>query len=111
MLARVEELTQGVRVPGPVRPPPNSPCIAFPRTPTIKTEPAAHSFAEAGLMSDVRSSPSRRDFLKASVGGGFTLGSLLGLGLDLRAAQDEVRKLKIEGARETPSVCPYCAVG
>ena len=62
-------------------------------------------------MSDVRSGPSRRDFLKASVGGGFTLGSLLGLGLDLRAAQDEVRKLRIEGARETPSVCPYCAVG
>jgi len=62
-------------------------------------------------MSDARSSPSRRDFLQASLGGGFTLGSMLGLGLDLRAAQEEVRKLKIEGARETPSVCPYCAVG
>jgi formate dehydrogenase major subunit len=45
------------------------------------------------------------------VGGGFSLGGLLGLGLNLAAAQDEVRRLKIEGAREVPSVCPYCAVG
>jgi formate dehydrogenase major subunit len=55
--------------------------------------------------------PSRRDFLRASAGGGFALGSLLGLGLDLRAAQAEARRLKIAGAREVPSVCPYCAVG
>jgi formate dehydrogenase major subunit len=55
--------------------------------------------------------PNRRDFLRASAGGGFALGGLLGLGLDLRAAQGEVRRLKIEGAREVPSVCPYCAVG
>jgi formate dehydrogenase major subunit len=54
---------------------------------------------------------SRRAFLKASAGGGFTFGGLLGLGMDLRAAQDEVRRLKIAGAREVPSVCPYCAVG
>lgn len=55
--------------------------------------------------------PSRRDFLRASAGGGFALGGLLGLGLDLRAARAEVRRLKIAGAREVPSVCPYCAVG
>jgi formate dehydrogenase major subunit len=54
---------------------------------------------------------SRRDFLKASAGGGFALGGLLGLGLDLRAAQVEARHLKIAGVREVPSVCPYCAVG
>jgi len=51
--------------------------------------------------------PSRRDFLRAGAG----LGGLLGLGLDLRAAQDEVRHLKIAHARTVPSVCPYCAVG
>src|SRR5262245_4037385 len=55
--------------------------------------------------------PNRRDFLKASAGGGFALGSLLGLGLDLRAAQAETRGLRIRGVREVPSVCPYCAVG
>ena len=53
----------------------------------------------------------RREFLQTSAGGGFALGSLLGLGLDLRAAQTEVRQLKILHAREVPSVCPYCAVG
>jgi formate dehydrogenase major subunit len=53
----------------------------------------------------------RREFLRTSAGGGFTLGGLLGLGLDLRAAQAEVRQLKIAGGREVPSVCPYCAVG
>lgn len=61
-------------------------------------------------MADLARSPSRRDFLGIS-GGGFALGGLLGLGLDLRAAQTEVRRLKIAGAREVPSVCPYCAVG
>src|SRR5262249_23469964 len=53
----------------------------------------------------------RRDFLRASAGGGFALGGLLGLGLDLRAAQAEARHLKIAGTQEVPSVCPYCAVG
>jgi formate dehydrogenase major subunit len=53
----------------------------------------------------------RREFLRASSGGGFALGGLLGLGLDLRAAQAEARQLKIAGTREVPSVCPYCAVG
>src|SRR5262245_8775220 len=53
----------------------------------------------------------RREFFRASAGGGFALGGLLGLGLDLRAAQAEVRRLKIADTREVPSVCPYCAVG
>src|SRR5437870_3662393 len=51
---------------------------------------------------------SRRDFLRT---GGFSLGGLLGLGMDLRAAQAETRRLKISNAKEVPSVCPYCAVG
>ena len=54
---------------------------------------------------------SRREFLRTSVGSGFAFGGLLGLGMDLRAAQEEVRRLKIADAREVPSVCPYCAVG
>src|SRR5437588_9959659 len=53
----------------------------------------------------------RRDFLRSSVGGGFALGSLLGLGLDLRAAQQQTRRFKFANTREVPSICPYCAVG
>jgi formate dehydrogenase major subunit len=53
----------------------------------------------------------RREFLRASAGGGFALGGFLGLGMDLRAAQTEARHLKIAGVKEVPSVCPYCAVG
>jgi formate dehydrogenase major subunit len=55
--------------------------------------------------------PSRRDFLRASAAGGFALGSFFGLGLNMAAAQAEVRRSRIAGAREVPSVCPYCAVG
>src|SRR5205823_13294126 len=47
----------------------------------------------------------------ASAGGGFALGGFFGLGVDLRAAQARVQRLKIAHAREVPSVCPYCAVG
>ena len=54
---------------------------------------------------------SRREFLRTTVVGGFSLGGLLGMGFDLRAAQAEVRRLKIADAKEVPSVCPYCAVG
>jgi formate dehydrogenase major subunit len=54
---------------------------------------------------------SRRDFFRASAGGGFALGGLLGFGMDLRAAHTEMSRLKIANAREVPSVCPYCAVG
>jgi formate dehydrogenase major subunit len=53
----------------------------------------------------------RRQFLRASAGGGFALGSIFGLGMDLRAFQENVRRLKIEGGKEVPSVCPYCGVG
>ena len=54
--------------------------------------------------------PHRRDFLRRSTGG-FALGSLLGLGFDLRAAQAETGRFKFVGTDEVPSVCPYCAVG
>jgi formate dehydrogenase major subunit len=53
----------------------------------------------------------RRQFLRASTGGGFALGSLLGLGFDLRAAQGQSGRFKFAQTREVPSVCPYCAVG
>jgi formate dehydrogenase major subunit len=53
----------------------------------------------------------RRDFLRQTAAGGFALGGLLGLGLDLRAAQGEIRRFKFANTREVPSVCPYCAVG
>jgi formate dehydrogenase major subunit len=62
-------------------------------------------------MSGTITSLNRRDFLRTSAAGGFTLGSVLGLGTDLRAAQAEVRHLKIANTKEVPSVCPYCAVG
>jgi formate dehydrogenase major subunit len=62
-------------------------------------------------MTSTTASFSRRDFLRTSTGGGLALGGLLGLGMDLRAAQTEVRRLKIADTREVPSVCPYCAVG
>ena len=61
-------------------------------------------------MSEV-SSFDRRDFLRFSVAGGFSLGGILGLGLDLRAAEKETRKFKFANTKEVPSVCPYCAVG
>jgi formate dehydrogenase major subunit len=51
--------------------------------------------------------PHRRDFLRSA--GSF--GGLLGLGLDLRAAQAENSRFKFANTREVPSVCPYCAVG
>ena len=50
----------------------------------------------------------RRQFFR---GAGLTAGTLAGLGLDLKPALAAVPKLKIKGAREVPSVCPYCAVG
>ena len=62
-------------------------------------------------MSGNASGLSRREFLRTSAGGGFALGGLLGLGADLRAAQTEVKRLKIDNSKEVTSVCPYCAVG
>jgi formate dehydrogenase major subunit len=55
------------------------------------------------------SSLSRRDFFRTTAG--FSLGGLLGMGLDLQAAQEETRRFRIAGVKEVPSVCPYCAVG
>jgi formate dehydrogenase major subunit len=53
----------------------------------------------------------RRQFLTSSANSGFTLGGLFGFGLNLQAAQAEVRRSKIANSREFPSVCPYCGVG
>jgi formate dehydrogenase major subunit len=53
----------------------------------------------------------RRDFLKSTAAGGFALGGLFGLGVDLGKAQAQVRSLRIANGREVPSVCPYCGVG
>lgn len=53
---------------------------------------------------------SRRDFLRTT-GGGFALGGMLALGADLRPAMARTQSLKIAGATEYPSICPYCAVG
>lgn len=50
----------------------------------------------------------RRQFLRNS---GIAAGTLAGLGLDLKPAAAAVAKLKIQGGREVPSICPYCAVG
>jgi len=48
---------------------------------------------------------SRRGFLKAGA-----LGGGAALGLDLSAAEAEMRDLKIARTTETRSTCPYCAV-
>jgi formate dehydrogenase major subunit len=55
-------------------------------------------------------SANRRQFLR---GFGASAGAsvLSGLGLDIQAAAASAAKLKILGARQVPSVCPYCAVG
>ena len=50
----------------------------------------------------------RRQFFR---GTGLTVGTLAGLGLDLKPVAAAVPKLKIQGAREVPGICPYCAVG
>jgi formate dehydrogenase major subunit len=58
-------------------------------------------------MSADSSATSRRQFFRGAAGAG----TLAGLGLNLKPAQAAVQKLKIQGAREVPSICPYCAVG
>jgi formate dehydrogenase major subunit len=50
----------------------------------------------------------RRQFFR---GAGLAAGSLAGLGLNLKAVEAAAPKLRIAGAREFASVCPYCAVG
>lgn len=53
----------------------------------------------------------RRQFLKAGVGAGVGLGGALALGINLERVAAAAQGLKIAGAKEVPSVCPYCAVG
>ena len=50
----------------------------------------------------------RRQFFRNS---GIAAGTLAGLGIDLKPAAAAAAKLKIQGGREVPSICPYCAVG
>lgn len=59
---------------------------------------------------DETRSISRRQFLKATAGG-FGLGGAVALGMSLRPIAAHAQTLKIAGAREVPSICPYCAVG
>ena len=57
---------------------------------------------------------SRREFLQVSsagLGTGTALGSLLGLGASLAPATARAQALRIQEAKATPSVCPYCSVG
>ena len=52
----------------------------------------------------------RRDFMKISGGtvGGLALG---GLGFNLAPVKAHAQKLRIRRAKETTTICPYCAVG
>jgi formate dehydrogenase major subunit len=56
---------------------------------------------------------SRRDFLRLSVaaGTGTALSSLIGSGVNLGPVVARAQELRINGAKTTPSVCPYCSVG
>jgi formate dehydrogenase major subunit len=53
---------------------------------------------------------SRRDFLKIGAASAAALGGV-GLGFDLAQARTVATNLRIAGAKESHSVCPYCAVG
>ena len=53
---------------------------------------------------------SRRGFLKLGAAGTGAV-ALGGLGFDLVQARGVAQQLRIQGAREAHSVCPYCAVG
>ncbi len=52
----------------------------------------------------------RRDFLKWSGTAGFTAAAM-SLGLDLKPVESYAAGLKILKAKETTTICPYCAVG
>jgi formate dehydrogenase major subunit len=56
---------------------------------------------------------SRRDFFKLSAGTvtGTALGGVAGLGVSLAPTLAQAQTLRIEKAKATPSVCPYCSVG
>jgi len=66
--------------------------------------PPACGPASPNPQSEIRNPQSRRRFLRGA-------GAVAGLGLELAPARAEAARLKIRGAREVPSVCPYCAVG
>ena len=53
---------------------------------------------------------SRRDFIRAGALGAGAAG-LTGLGFDLASAVEVRQSLRIAGAKEVHSLCPYCAVG
>jgi formate dehydrogenase major subunit len=57
-------------------------------------------------MSDPQTT--RRQFFR---GTGMAAGSIAGLGLNLAPVKAATAKLKISGAQEVASICPYCAVG
>ncbi|HLQ62455.1 MAG TPA: twin-arginine translocation signal domain-containing protein [Candidatus Acidoferrales bacterium] len=61
---------------------------------------------EVGTVAQV----TRRDFLKIGAAGAGALG-VSGLGFDLVQAAEVKQKLRISGAKESKSLCPYCAVG
>jgi len=52
----------------------------------------------------------RRDFLKWSGTAGFAAAAM-SLGFDLKPVESYAEGLKILKARETTTICPYCAVG
>ena len=55
----------------------------------------------------------RRELLKLSGIGsaGVAAAGLGGLGFDLAFAREREARYKLEGAKATPGLCPYCAVG
>lgn len=52
----------------------------------------------------------RRDFIKIS-GASAACAAIFGLGLDLKPIKSHAQTLKIRYAKETTSICCYCAVG
>ncbi len=54
---------------------------------------------------------SRRGFLKIGAGAGAGLAAATTLGFDLAQAKEVKKEMKIFGAKEVKSICPYCAVG
>ncbi len=53
---------------------------------------------------------SRRNFLKLT-GLGFGTATIAELGFDLSRAEAQVENYRIEYAKATPTICPYCACG
>ena len=52
---------------------------------------------------------SRRGFFRGA--GGAAAGTLAGLGVNLQPVAARAAALRVKGATEVPSICPYCAVG